>query len=204
MIAVFDFGFGQRGLATEAPVDGLETFIDIALIVEVDKGAGDGRLVGGVHGFVNVIPAAEDTKALEVFGLKADIFVGVTAADLTDLHLGHRRLFGSELSVDFDLNRQAMAIETGDIGRIETGHGFRFDDEIFEQLVESVTQVNFAIGVRRPIVQNVFGATGAGRANAVVEIHLLPAGEHFRLILRQVRFHRESGFWQVNGFLEVH
>ena len=38
----------------------------------------------------------------------------------------------------------------------------------------------------------------------LVNSHLLPAGEHLRLVLRQVRLHREGRFRQVDGGFKVH
>ena len=45
VVLVLDLGFGQRGAVVDAPVDGLETFVDVAAIEEIDERAGDDRLV---------------------------------------------------------------------------------------------------------------------------------------------------------------
>ena len=85
VVLVFDFGFGQRGAVVDAPVDGLEAFVDVALIEEVDEGAGDDGLVLRAHGQVGIVPAAEDAEALEIGALQVDVLFGVLAAGGADL-----------------------------------------------------------------------------------------------------------------------
>ena len=87
-----------------------------------------------------------------------------------------------------------MAIPARHVGRIESRHGLRLDDEILQALVQGGAHVDGAAGVRRAIVQNVLRCAFAGLANALVDSHLLPAFEHFGLVLGQVSLHGEGSF----------
>ena len=54
MLLVLDFGFGEGGAVVDAPGDGLEAFVDEAVLEEVEEGLGDAGLVLGVHGGVGL------------------------------------------------------------------------------------------------------------------------------------------------------
>jgi hypothetical protein len=88
------------------------------------------------------------------------------------------------LFVDLDLDGQAMAVEAGHIGRVETCHRLRFDDEVFEAVVERVAQVHGAVGIGRSVVEEVGWATDAGLAQLVIKAQRGPAGQAERFILR--------------------
>ena len=109
----------------------------------------------------------------------------------------------AEFLIDFEFDGQAVAIPAGDVGRVETGHGFRFDDEILEYFVEGGAEVDVAVGVGRAVVQDVLLAAGAGLANGLIEVVGFPFGEHFRLGGGKVGLHREIGFGEVDRLFEV-
>lgn len=60
-----------------------------------------------------------------------------------------------------------------------------------------------SIGVRWPVVQHVEGRPSARLPDAVVEPHLLPALEDFRLVLRQVSLHGEGSLRQIDGRFQL-
>ena len=97
VVLVFDFGFGQRGAVVDAPVDRLESFVDVALVEEIDKSARDNRLVGGLHREVRIVPAAQNAQAFEILALQIDPFFGVFAAGPADLSGRHLRFFGARV-----------------------------------------------------------------------------------------------------------
>ena len=72
---VLDLGLGEGGFVVDAPVDGLEAFVDEAALEEVEEGLGDGGLVAVRHGEVGVVPAAEDADALELGALEVDVLL---------------------------------------------------------------------------------------------------------------------------------
>ena len=58
------------------------------------------------------------------------------------------------LLFDRVFDRQAMAVPPGDVLRVKTGELAALDDHVLEHLVQRVADVQFAVGVRRAIVQN--------------------------------------------------
>ncbi|MND63307.1 hypothetical protein D3C80_546150 [compost metagenome] len=62
-----------------------------------------------------------------------------------------------------------------------------------------MADMDVAVGIGRAIVQHELFAAGGGGAQLSVEVHLLPAGNGFRLLLRQAGAHREFGLGQIEG-----
>src|SRR6266566_8729143 len=60
-----------------------------------------------------------------------------------------------------------------------------------------------SVGVRWPIVQHVEGRPLPRLPDAVVEPHLLPALEDFRLVLGQVGLHGEGSLRQIDGRFQL-
>jgi hypothetical protein len=82
------------------------------------------------------------------------------------------------------------------------GHALSFDDQIFQDLVETGAEVNRSRGVRWPVMQYEKRFTLACIQNLLVEIRRLPGFELFRFVLWQPCLHREVRFWQVQRRLE--
>lgn len=180
----------------------MKSFVDEALLEEVVEGLDDGGLIGERHREVGIVPAAEDADALELGPLQVHVFLRVLAAGLADGEGVHLQLFAAQLLVYLDLDRQAVAVPAGDVGGVETGHGLGLDDKILDALVECVAKVDGSIGVRRAIVQDVLGGAGPGGANLGVKFLLLPRGQAYRLVDREIGLHGEGGLGQVQGRLQ--
>ena len=103
------------------------------------------------------------------------------------------------LLLDIVLDRQSMAIPARDVRRVETAHRLCFNHEVFERLVDRMTQVEFAIGVGRAIMKYKFCLTDILVGDALIDIELLPASEHFWFALRKTRLHGKFGERQVEG-----
>ncbi len=95
MLLVLDFGFGEGGAVVDAPGDGLEAFVDEAVLEEVEEGLGDAGLVLGVHGGVGLEPAAEDAHADELGALEVEVLLRVLAAGAADGDGVHFELFAA-------------------------------------------------------------------------------------------------------------
>ena len=102
------------------------------------------------------------------------------------------------------LDRKAMAIPPWYIRHLVARHRLRFDDDVFQNFVQGVADMNAAIGVWRPIVQDIQRSAFPRLLNLFVQPFPLPRGKQFRLPLRQVRLHREIGFRQIERRLVVH
>ena len=203
VILVFDFGFGKRGLVVHAPVDGAQALVDELVFVKRKKSGEHHRLILRRHGGVGLIETSEDADALELLALQVEEFLRVFAAFGAHRRRMHLQLLAAEFLVDFDLDGQAVAVPAGNVGRVETGHGFGFDDEILEAFVHCRAQVDGAAGVGRTVVQDVLFPALAGLADALVEAHLLPAFEHLRLVLGQPCLHGKAGLGQIDRRFQV-
>ena len=66
-----------------------------------------------------------------------------------------------------------------------------------------MAKVDGAVGVGRAVVEDVGGPAGAGLPQLVIEAQRGPASQPKRLILRQIRLHREGGLRQRQGRLQL-
>ena len=162
------------------------------------------RFVIGGHGQVGMLPVTENAETAEFITLDVDPFFGVGAALFANLGLGHLPLLLAQLLIDFQLDRQAMAIPAGDVRRIITLHALAFDDDVFEDFVQRMANVNVAIGIGRAVVQSEVGLLLVRLAKFAVEIQFGPAEHDFRLALWQVAAHREIGCRKIKRLFVVH
>ena len=192
---VFHFRLGQRRLAVEAPVDGLQAAVDIAFFQQLAQRAQFVRFIAVRHRQIGVVPLAQHAQTDKVFLLALDLHVGVGARLFQ--HFGRRQVLAVQF-FDLDLDRHAVAIPARYIRRVEAGQRARLDDHILEDLVDGVAQVDVAIRVRRAVVQDEFRTAGGSLAHALVDFLVLPLLYPLRLALGHVAAHRERGFRHVD------
>src|SRR5947209_3676641 len=89
----------------------------------------------------------------------------------------HFQLLAPERFVDFDLNRQAVAVPPWHVGRVITCHGFRLDDEVFQRLVQRMPKMDRSVRIRRTVVEHIPGSALPRLPDALVNSHLLPTLE---------------------------
>ena len=131
LVGVFHLGFGQGGLAGQAPMDGLLATINRAVLHEIAQGQGRCRFVGGAHGEIGIVPVAENAQALEFLALDVDKLRGVVPAQAAHGDGGQVFLaLGLELLGHLMLDGQAMAVPAGHVGGLETGQVARLDDDV--------------------------------------------------------------------------
>ena len=162
--------------------------------------ARDFRFGAVVHGQIRVLEIADHAEALEFLGLHADPVGRELAAFLpegVDFDLVLVLALGAVLLFDFPFDRQAMAVPTGHIIGVIAAHLERTGDHVFQDLVERMADVQIAVGVRRAIVQHIFRLALGVFAQALVKVHLVPAGNDFRFVLRQPGAHREARLRQI-------
>ena len=181
----------------------LLALVDEAALDELAERPCDVRLIPRVHRQVVVVPVAEDHQPLELAGHHVDEAAGVVAAGAADLGHRHVALLRSELAIDLQLDRQAVAVVARQVRHVEAGHRARLDDEVLEDLVERRAEVDLAVGVRRAVVEDELRRAAALRANLPVQVHGLPAGDRFRLGRLQVRLHRETCARQIDRVLPL-
>jgi hypothetical protein len=201
---VVDFGFGQRRAARGAPVHGLPAAEDAAGLEDRRELARFLRLEGKILREVGTLPLTEHAETFEVLALYADELVRIFAAepaDLDEAHLGLR--LAADLLLDLELDRQAVRVPARPVRRAEAGHRLVLDDDVLEDLVERVADVDGAVGVRRPVVEQEQRRTLAAREHALVEVFALPDRQHAGLALGQVGPHREVRRRKLEGLFVV-
>ena len=196
LVLIFHFGFSQCRAAVKTPVHWLEATVDITLFQNRAQRAQLISFVGKVHGLVRVIPLTEHAQTNKVFFLQFDLFVSVGTC--LGLHFFDRQVL-AVFFLDLDFDWHAVAIPAWHILRIETGHVARLDDHVLEDLVDGVTEVDFAVGIRWAIVQDKFRTASRGLAHALVDFLALPFLDPLRLTLGQVAAHWKGGFRHIDG-----
>src|SRR5437773_4546532 len=160
------------------------------LLAPVEEALGDAtpedthrlRLVRGIHGEVGTLPVAEDAEPLELRALDGDVAPRVGAAALADLEL-RELVLSADLALHLELDRQPVAVPPRHVGGEAPAHRAVLHNEVLQDLVERVADVDVAVGVRRPVVQDEAGTTGVGLEQLLVESQLGPAPEDLRLAL---------------------
>ncbi len=197
LVLVLHLGLGQGGTAVRAPVHRLEALVQVAVLDNAGQGTDDVRLEGEVHGEVGIEPVPQHAHADEIGALGIYLPGGIFPALLAKLRRAHLDPGLADLLLDIQLDRQAVAIPAGHIGRIETRQGAGLDDDVLEDLVDRMAQVQLAVGVGRAVVEDEFRAPGTGRANLLVQPHGAPLLQSLRFPLGQAGLHRKVRAGQV-------
>ena len=103
------------------------------------------------------------------------------------------------LLLNKNFNRHAVAIPARHIDRIEARHLLRFDNNVFQHLVDRMTDMNGRVGVGRAIVQNKFRLALARGTNFFVKFFILPLLDPSRLTFGELAAHGERRVGQIQG-----
>lgn len=71
---------------------------------------------------------------------------------------------------------------------METCHGFRFNDDVFEDFIQTMPDMNMPIGIGRPIVKDIPWAAISGLQNAVIDPLLFPPSQSLRFFWGRLAF----------------
>ena len=206
VVLVLHLGLGQRGPVGGAPVDRLLPAEQEPALGGAREGADDLGLVPARHGEVRRLPAPEDAQPLERLPLLVDPLLRVLAAGLDDLGPIHVALLRPELLVDLELDGQAVAVPAGDVVGHVPAHVAVLHHDVLQDLVERVADVDVAVGVGRPVVEDETRPVPPGVLGdePLEDRLLLPLAQDLRLPLGQVRLHGKVGLGQVDGVFVVH
>ena len=182
-----------------APINGAQSFVNESVFVKRKEGRKYDRLVLRSHRGIGPVKASEHADALELGALQLKKFLGILPA--LGAHVGglHLQFLAAQFLVYLDLDGQPVAIPPRHVGSVKARHGLRLYDEIFQALIHRGAQVNRTAGVRRPVMQNEPGRAFSGLPDTLVDARLLPAFQHFGLVLGQVSLHGEGCFRQIDG-----
>ncbi|MCY1358159.1 hypothetical protein D9M69_446840 [compost metagenome] len=194
LIFVLDFRFGQGRTTVEAPVHRLQALEHETALDDFGQGTDFTGLVLEVHGLVRVGEVTQHTQADELGLLPFDLFGGVGPAQFAGLVRAQVLAVGH---FDLVLDRQAVAVPARNIRRVEARQGLRADDHVLENLVQRMTDVNRAVGVRRAVVQYELRTILANLAQLSVQANTVPALQNLRFALWQAGLHWEGGVRKV-------
>ncbi|MNC10460.1 hypothetical protein D3C75_581100 [compost metagenome] len=204
-VVVLHFGFRQRGATVGTPVHRLGTLVQVTIGDNLGHGADDVGFGAKVHGQIGVFPVTQYAQADEVGLLRFDLGLGVFTALGAELGGGNLLPRLADHAFNLQLDGQTVAIPARHIGGVEAGEALGLDDDVFEDLVDRVTDVNAAVRVGRAIVQNERRLARFGAANGAVKILIVPTLEHVGFALGQIATHRKLGFRQIQGvFIVAH
>ena len=203
IVLILDLGLGESGLVLGAPVDGLKSLIDMAVLIHLAEDADFIGFEALVHGLVGVLPVADNAEALEALALDIDVLLGIGFAGGAEVRNAHGLVVELLLLDDGALDGHAVVIPAGDIRSVVAAHRVGADDEVLDGLVERVTHVDVAVGERRAVVQGEAGLALVLLEHFVIDILLFPLFQHLGLALGQARAHGKVGFRQIKSGVEI-
>ena len=206
VVVILDLGLGQRRLLDRRPHHRPGAPVEAAVEQEAAELAHDLRLGREAHGGVGIVPVADHAEPLELSPLHVDPVLREGAAVGPELADRHGVLVAPLLApglLDLPLDGQAMAVPARHVDRIPAQHLLRAHDDILEDLVQRRAEVEMAVGVGRPVVEDEFGPPRGLFAQAPVEAGLLPVRGHRRLAFRQPCLHGKAGARHEDGIAVV-
>ena len=205
LVVVLHFRFSQRGAAIGTPVHRLGAFVQVAVFNDLGHGTDDVGFGPKIHGQVGVFPVTQHAQTDEVGLLRFDLGLGVFAALGAELGGGNLLARLADHAFHFQLDGQTVAIPARHIGGIEAREALGLDDDVFEDLVDRMTDVNAAVRIGGAIVQNERRLARFGAANGAVKILIVPTFQHVGFAFGQIATHRKLGFRQIQGvFIVAH
>ena len=155
LVGVLNLSLGECGVAVLAPVDGLVTAIDHALVEHGLEDLDVGGVMLVIERQVGVVPVAKHAQTTEAGLLQLDVLDSELVAKLADLSRGGLvELLGAELFLDLVLDRLTVAVPTGDIGNFAALHHPVTVDHVLGDLIHGMADVDRTVGVRRTVVQH--------------------------------------------------
>ena len=191
LVFVFDLSFRQRRPTVEAPVHRLHTAQQMAVLDHFRQRAHFVGFETEIKRSVRVVPVAQHTQSLEIAALDVDLLVGEFAAFRAELRGVELHPDFAVLFLDRQLDRQTVTVPARHVRRVEAGHRLRFDDDVFENFVDRMTEMDRAVGVRWAVMQHERRPAFGFFAQLHVQPLALPAGQGVGLALGQIAAHRK-------------
>ena len=170
--------------------------------MDAAEGPNDISLEAEIHGQIGVVPVAEDAEPDEFLALGIDLPGGIVAAGATKLAGVDLDAGLAHFLLDHQFDGQSVTVPARHIGRVEAGQPLALDDDVLQHLVDGVADVDFAVGVRRSVVEDEARAIFPCLAQFAVEVGGAPARDLFRLSLGKIALHGKVGGGQIQrGFV---
>ena len=155
IVFVFDFSFCQCGVAVRAPVNRLQSLVHVTAFCHFTEYFDLTCFIFRLQCQVRITVMSQTAQTLELCHLILDMHHGEVFAVLPQFYRRNGTIFYADRLHCFQFDRQTMCIPARHIRCTEATHIFILDNEIFQCLIQSSTQMNFTIGIRRAVVKNV-------------------------------------------------
>ena len=175
-VVIFNFRFCQRRTAVHAPVHRLSAFVQVAVTDDFTQRTDDVGFSFEVHGQVRMRPVAQHAQTDEVSALTVNLRGCVFAALRTELGGGELLTRLAKLLLHFQLDWQTVAVPAWNVRRVISREAFGLHDNVFQNLVNRVTNMN-----------------------AAIQVIIGPTRQHSRFALGEIAAHREPCFRQIQG-----
>ena len=153
-VVILNFRFCQRRTAVNAPVHRLGAFMQVTVTDDFTQRTDNVGFGFEVHGAIRMFPIAQYAKTDKVFALAVDLGRSVFTAFCTELRGGEFLTRLTKFLLYFQFDRQTVTVPARHIRRVVTRKAFGLHDNVFQNLVNRVTNMNAAIRIRRAIMQN--------------------------------------------------
>ena len=144
-----------------------------------------------------MLPVGDNAEALEALHLNTDVLLGVGLAGGAEVGDAHRLVVELLLLDDGALDGHTVVVPAGDVGGVVATHRIASGDKVLDGLIKCVSHVDVAVTERRSVVQVKQGLALVFLEHFVVDVKLLPVGEHLRLTLGQTRSHGKIGLGKI-------
>ena len=141
-----------------------------------------------------MLPIGADAEAFEFFSLNIDKLKGEFLAFVAE---GQHIFLLAVETQSFDgalFNGETVGVPAGDVGALIPGHGAVFEDDVFQDFIQSVTQMDIAVGVGRAVVENKGFFAFSVFQRFVVDVFFFPLFDDARFLFGEVAAHGKLGF----------
>ena len=184
---------------------GLEAAVQMPAVNNFGQRADNVRLKPKIHGQVRLRPVSEHAHPHEIGFLSLDLLAGIVAALLPELGCRHLMPRLADFLLYIELNGQAVAVPTRNIGRVKARQRLGLDDDVFEDLVDGMPNVELTVGIGGAVVEDKGRFTLPRFAHLAIQIHRSPSLKTLGLALCQIGLHREIGLGEIQrGFVVTH
>ena len=202
-VLVFNFSFSQSGLIMRAPVNRLQTLIDVALLCHFAKYFNllCNKIVG--QGQIRVFPVAYNAQTLELLSLGVDMLQCKFLTLITEILVADLMSIQAKCSNCLTLNRKAMGIPARNIRSLKASHILITDNEVLQNLVQRMTQMQIAVCIGRAVMQNEQRLALILLHQCIIDVVLFPFGQKFRLALRKTSAHRKISLRKIDCLIVI-
>ena len=155
-VLILDFRFRQRRFTVGTPVNGFLSFVNVSFSCHFAKNFYFLGFQMRIKSNVTVIKITDNAHADKIGFLDFNPFLRICKALAAEFQ---RRHIGPVLSRIFQhriLNRQSVGIPAGYIIDLIPCHMAVTDNDILQCLIQSMTDMNFTVCIRRPVMKNEF------------------------------------------------